>query len=317
MAVITGDVLKVISILIFLFSANALAQANYSGSNFSSVWQQVSSDVYTELPENKVKLSNFFNSDTDLLASSAKRTIVNKNDILPKFKKLLHPNGICLKGIWKIEKQNKYSGYFKKNSQGLIISRISVALSETKKGSYRGFGITGKIFPTTDEKDKQKYLTANFFTIDDLSGTLAESILDTQLTNRPKVSVRLGSIFEADIASAAAIALSRADQNPLVRQMYEVATLGKSNQAAQPIVVPALFKLSGTNGQARNGSDDFREEILLQITNEGYIEFDISVADKHKPYTKIGTIKYIEAVASDSCDHRLHFAHPKFLKELE
>ena len=307
--------LKFICSFIFLLSLNAFAQVEYSGSKISTVWQQINSDVYTELPEEKVTLSNFFNRNTDLLANSAKRTISNRSDILPRFNKLLHPNGICLKGSWKIEKQNKYSGYFKKNSQAVIISRISVALSETKKGSYRGFGITGKLYPTQNENDGKKYLTANFFTIDDLSGTLAESILDTELTNRPKVSFRLGSIFEADIASAAALALGRADQNPLVRQMYEVAELGKANE--EPLVVPAMFKLSGSNGQARNGSEDFREEILLQIMNEGYIQFDISVADKFKPYTKIGTIKYTEAAASESCDHRLHFAHPKFLRELE
>lgn len=97
----------------------------------------------------------------------------------------------------------------------MIISRASVALTETEKGHYRGFGLAGKIFPTSNAKDKKAYKTANFFTIDDLSGS------------KP---------------------------------------------------------------QARNSVSDFREELLTQINEEGFVDFDISVADSSKKFKKIGEL---------------------------
>ena len=304
-------------ILLSLISLNVFASPTaYQGSRFSDVWQQVTSDVYTrQIPRDEVTLGKFFQSGKDLLARAAVRTVNNQNDLLPRFDKLLHPNGVCLMGTWKITKDNKYSGYFKNGSEGLIISRASVALSETEKGHYRGFGLAGKIYPTKNRNDRAAYKTANFFTIDDLSGTKADSFLDTELTNQPKVSVRIGSIFSADIATAAAFALGKADANPLKRQVYQIAQMGL--EADETLKVPSFMKLSGSKGQTRNGAADFREELLTQIEEEGFVEFDISVADATKSFKKIGSIRYTEAVASESCDHRLHFHHPKFIHELE
>lgn len=289
-----------IFLLLSVISFSAFATpTTYQGSRFSDIWQQVTSDVYTQMPLEEVSLGKFFDSGKDLLSRAAVRTVNNQSDLLPRFNKLLHPNGVCLMGKWKINKPNIYSGFFKNGSEGLIISRASVALTETEKGHYRGFGLAGKIFPTVNLKDKKAYKTANFFTIDDLSGTKADSFLDTELTNQPKVSVRLGSIFSADIATAAVLALGKADSNPLKRQVYQVAQLGLESDEA--LNVPSLMKLSGSKGQARNGVADFREELLTQINEEGFVEFDISVADASKKFKKIGSIRYTEAVASDSC----------------
>ena len=304
------------TILCTLFFVSSLVLAtDYKGSRFSSVWNQVTSDAYTELPHEVVELGDFFNFGADLLLRSAVRTVNNQNDLLPRFNKLLHPNGICLKGIWSITATSKYSGYFKKNSTALIVSRASVALSETEKGSYRGFGLAGKLFATTDEKNQNLLKTANFFTIDDLGGTRADSFLQAELTNQPKVTVRIGSIFSADVATAAAVALGRADQNPLKRQVYQISELGLKKD--EKLIVPQLMKLSATVGQKKNGVADFREEVLEQINATGFIQFDISVADNNGPFKKIGNIKYTEAILSESCDHRLHFHHPKFLNEVE
>ena len=32
-----------------------------------------------------------------------------------------------------------------------------------------------------------------------------------------------------------------------------------------------------------------------------------------KGYTRIGTIRFTDSVASEGCDYNLHFAHPKWL----
>jgi hypothetical protein len=33
---------------------------------------------------------------------------------------------------------------------------------------------------------------------------------------------------------------------------------------------------------------------------------------KTGPFERIGYLEFTESVASDSCDHRIHFHHPKF-----
>ena len=41
------------------------------------------------------------------------------------FRRLLHPNGICLTGLWEITEETAYSGYFRKDSRALVIGRYS------------------------------------------------------------------------------------------------------------------------------------------------------------------------------------------------
>lgn len=50
---------------------------------------------------------------------NANRTLNNHTDVLEPFDKLAHPNGICFKGVWKVDKENIYSGYFKNGSEAL------------------------------------------------------------------------------------------------------------------------------------------------------------------------------------------------------
>jgi hypothetical protein len=64
--------------------------------------------------------------------------------------------------------------------------------------------------------------------------------------------------------------------------------------------------------------DDFRDELNLANYPQG-LRFSISVASKGsrfggKEWQKIGYIEVQETVASESCDHRLHFAHPRARK---
>ena len=36
------------------------------------------------------------------------------------FRRLLHPNGVCLTGLWEITEETEYSGYFRKGSRALV-----------------------------------------------------------------------------------------------------------------------------------------------------------------------------------------------------
>ena len=151
---------------------------------FQAVWDEVKSDSLNTLPQNEVSYLKL----GSVIFDDAKRTINNHQDILKPFDKLAHPNGICLKGLWNIEEENPYSGYFKKGSEALVIARASSALNNTKKGENRAFGLGIKLFPTTDPLAINTENSANFFVIDDLGGTDAPYFTDVKLTNEPEVS---------------------------------------------------------------------------------------------------------------------------------
>jgi hypothetical protein len=41
------------------------------------------------------------------------------------FRRLIHPNGVCLTGVWEITEETGYSGYFRKGSRALVVGRYS------------------------------------------------------------------------------------------------------------------------------------------------------------------------------------------------
>jgi len=73
------------------------------------------------------------------------------------------------------------------------------------------------------------------------------------------------------------------------------------------------MKVEALEGETKVGVNDFREELMLS-ENETMI-FGISVASEEnngsKIWQEIGTITFDESVVSTTCDHRLHFHHPK------
>ena len=73
--------------------------------NFNYLWSEISSDKLEKLPENKISFGKLFTWSKNIILDDAKRTLENHNDLLEPFDKLAHPNGICLKGIWSIDKQ--------------------------------------------------------------------------------------------------------------------------------------------------------------------------------------------------------------------
>jgi hypothetical protein len=272
--------------------------------SFQAIWNEVNSDKLTTLPQDKVSFWKLKNIQKD-----AKRTIENQADILAPFDKLAHPNGICLKGIWQIDRKNPYSGYFKQNSKALIIARASSALSGTKQGETRAFGFAGKLFPTTIQTKINQEETANFFLIDDLGGTKALHYTDTIMTNEPKVSITSEVLKNLPYAIKVAHAFSQADKNSGIRQLYEISQLGETNNTN--IITPKWMKIQAQKIQTQHAKD-FRDE--LTITDGKKIIFDISVTSNEKngkkEWQKIGTITFDNSVVSGTCEHRLHFHHP-------
>jgi hypothetical protein len=282
---------------------------------FQSIWNQLTSDPVKKLPQLKVSYRKLAARGKNIILSDAKRTISSHADIFPQFEKLAHPNGICFKGIWNITAQNKYSGFFKKGSKGLIIVRASSAMSNTKSGQLRSFGFAGKLFPTVNPVQINAESTANFFLIDDLGGTRAQHYTDVSLTNSPPATITSVVLKSFLYATKLARAFSQADENPKVRQVYEISQLAEKN--VNSVITPRWMKVNARQGQTVNKSD-FRDE--LSIKNKPLV-FSISVASDllngKKDWQNIGQITLDNSVISNSCDHRLHFHHAKWRTDLK
>ncbi len=283
--------------------------------SFQEVWNQVKSDEIDTLPSNTVSFTKLHKNETNNIKNDAKRTLENYSDILKPFDKRAHPNGICFKGIWNIDTPNIYSGYFKQNSKALIIVRASTALSNTTSDDKRAFGFAGKLFPTLDTNEINKEYSANFFLIDDLGGTNAKHYTDVELTNEPKISFTMEIAKNLLYAIKTAYTFNEADKHSTIRQLYEISYLGEKNNTS--IITPKWMKIDAKHTK-KVDEKDFRDE--LKIKNNNKLIFNISVANKvindKKNWQQIGTILLDNSVVSNSCDHRLHFHHPKYINSL-
>jgi hypothetical protein len=311
--------LLLLTTILFIFSACSAELKPYENrgeymSSFEKVWEQVKSDAYEKLPQ--LEVSYFKLSGEKGIEHSAMRTLNEDADLLEPFEKLAHPNGICFKGVWKIDTQNPYGGYFKKGSEALIIARASTAMSNTQRGSTRAFGFAGKLFPTMNPNVVNSEPSANFFLIEDLGGTDAEHFMDVSLTNEPSVSITLEALSNVAYGIKVANAFGEADKNPSIRQLYEISNLGESKSAK--IITPKWLKIEAAD-KKRVDAEDFREE--LRIESPELLVFNISVAsrveNKQKEWLKVGSITFDASVTSASCDRRLHFHHPKWRDDLD
>ena len=283
--------------------------------SFQDVWSEVTSDPLRTLPQNTVTFGKLFTFSKNIILGDAKRTLADRRDIIEPFDKLAHPNGVCLKGVWYIDKANPYSGYFKQNSKALIIARASTALSKTQRGDIRAFGFEGKLFPTTNTKQINKEPTANFFAIDDLGGTDALHYTDVSMTNEPSVTTTSEVVKNILYALKIAKAFSDADSHSSLRQLYEISELGEKDKSN--IITPKWIKISAKSGQSVDAKD-FRDEFSLNKHKK--IFFNIEVSSKEinhkKAWQTIGTITFDTSVVSNTCDHRLHFHHPVWRDDL-
>jgi len=282
--------------------------------SFQELWAKVASSPLETLPQNRVSFGSLYNSSENIVLNDAQRTIRDTSDILEPFDKLAHPNGICLNGIWSIDKENIYSGYFKKGSKGLVIARASTALSNTKAGASRAFGFAGKIFPTTDPTLKPS-VRANFFLIEDLGGTDAKHFADVALSNEPSITPTLEVATNLLYVLKITRAFALADKNPTIRQLYEISELGEAKN--QKIITPKWMKIE-VQGAKRYDKIDFRDE--LKEATDNRLLFNIFVANKSvgesKNWQEIGIMSFEKSVVSKTCDHQLHFHHPKWRDEL-
>jgi hypothetical protein len=245
--------MKALYLLLILLTINGCSeeipvkkQNTYKPQSFQDVWQEVTSDQLRTLPQNTVTFGKLFTFTKNIILNDAKRTLADRRDIIEPFDKLAHPNGICLKGIWKIHKENPYSGYFKQHAKALIIARASTALSKTKRGDIRAFGFAGKLFPTTNAKQVNKEPTANFFAIDDLGGTDTLHYTDVAMTNEPSVTTTSEVLKNILYALKIAKAFSDADSHSGIRQLYEISELGEKNK--KNIITPKWIKISARSG---------------------------------------------------------------------
>ena len=300
-------------VLLYLALILSVSEAKEMQPNqFQAVWDTVKTNPYDTLPQYKVSIGKLFTWSKNLILSDAKRTLENRADILPSFEKLAHPNGVCLKGLWEIHKDNPYSGYFKPHSKALIIARVSSAMSNTKSGQIRAFGLAGKLFPTINSLQINSEPSANFFTIDDLGGTNAQYFSNVSLTNEPNVSINSEVLKHILYALKVAKAFGKADNHSQIRQLYEISQLGEKGK----VLTPKWMKIHTLERQSEDAKD-FRDELTLKKGQKLILE--IAVAHEKEGenilWNTIGTITFDSSIVSEGCDKRLHFHHPKWRED--
>jgi hypothetical protein len=244
------------------------------------------------------------------------------------FRRIIHPNGICLTGSWEIFEQTSYSGYFQRASRALVIARYSTCCKETRRGHERSLSLVGKLFPTTDPGHSEPLRTANFITQEDIGGDRTDYINDAELRNAPNTtSWRRG--FGVPVLLVEAIFFGKIDKEPTQRQLYQIAELGKPE--GEPTRAPAFMRLLVDSAQPRIPGEalDFRDEIMAQIFDRAdpvakrTLTLHIEVTDEGSTrgpnflqrrsfanWKRIGRLTFENAVASYNGDFVLHFTHP-------
>ena len=244
------------------------------------------------------------------------------------FRRIIHPNGICLTGSWEISEQTPYSGYFQRNSRALVVARYSTCCKETRRGHERSLSLVGKLFPTTDPGHSEPLRTANFITQEDIGGDRTDYINDAELRNAPNTtSWRRG--FGVPVLLVEAIFFGKIDKEPTQRQLYQIAELGKPE--SEPTRAPTFMRLLVDPAQPRIPGQalDFRDEIMAQMFDRGdpvakrTLTFHIEVTDEGSTrgpnffqrrsfanWKRIGRLTFDNAVASYNGDFVIHFTHP-------
>jgi hypothetical protein len=245
------------------------------------------------------------------------------------YRRLLHPNGVCLTGTWQITGQSDYTGYFGQGSRGLVIARYSTCCSETRSGHTRSLALVARLYPTVDAGHPTPLPTAGFITQQDFGGERVNSIQEAVLQNAPDTrSWRRGSGVPGLMVTG--LVFLRVDKQPTIRQLYQVAELGKPS--GMPTRAPEFMRLSVASARPPTPfapDVDFRDEILGQIFDRGdptpkrKLTFRIETSDSGRTrgtplferrlisnWREMGTITFDDAVASYNGDFVVHFSHP-------
>jgi hypothetical protein len=244
------------------------------------------------------------------------------------FRRLVHPNGVCLTGLWHIDEDTPYSGYFRKGGTALVVARYSTCCTETRRGRTRSLSMVGKLYPTIDPHHLLPLRTANFITQEDIGGAETRFINDAELRNAPDTTVsRRGA--GAALLLRVGLTFRRVDRQPSIRQVYPIAELGKP--VDEPTRAPAFMRLTVAPAQPRIPGDDldFRDEVMAQIFDPGdpfpkrTLTFHIEVTDEGRTtgpafrerrvfqdWRRIGSLVFDNAVVSYNGDFVIHFNHP-------
>jgi hypothetical protein len=323
----------------------------YRGSTFREVLDALSANPYQRvwgreneppLPVYQVTLSSLLRGilrpASGLFRTATERAVDSQADLRwgpsrKGFRRLLHPNGVCLAGEWRITAATEYSGYFATGSAALAIGRYSTCCTETRRGHTRSLALVGKLFPTTDREHTASLRTANFITQEDIGGADTRFINDAELRNAPDTTVsrRGGGV---PILLLTGFIFGRVDKQPSIRQLYAIAELGKP--AGSPTRAPEFMRLIVHPDQPRIAGDDldFRDEILAQIFDRGdalakrSLTFNIEVTDEGRTigttlrqrrtfgnWRHVGHLTFDYAVASWNGDSVIHFNHPTWRED--
>jgi hypothetical protein len=319
---------------------------SYTGSRYSEVRKAVFANPYQKswddgapaLPVYAVTLSTLvggllsFGKPSQFFQAT-KRTVDARTDLRwgkngKGQRRLLHPNGVCLTGLWEISEASDYSGYFKAGSRALTIGRYSTCCTETRRGYVRSLALAAKLYPTTNPDHSEALVPANFFTQQDLGGENTDFINDAELRNAPDThALRRG--WGIPVFMLEGLMFLRADKQPAHRQLYQIAELGKP--ADEPTRTPEFMRLRVVPEQPRIAGThlDFRDEVMAQIYDPGEpapkrnLRFAIDVSDsgttKGTPaaqrrtisnWRTMGSLTFTEAVISYNGDFVLQFNHP-------
>jgi hypothetical protein len=319
----------------------------YKGSRFREVRDAIFADPYQQVwgaegeppfPRSLVTIADIYAGILPFgrpfrFRRAAERAVDSRADLRRGadgrgFRRLFHPNGVCLTGLWEITEATPYSGYFREGSRGLVIGRYSTCCSETLRGEVRSLALVGKLYPTTDPDHPELLEPANFITQQDIGGYRTAFVNDAELRNAPDITP-WRRVRAFPILALAGILFSLVDPKATMRQLYPIAELGKPGH--EPTRTPQFMRLLVASDQPRIEGEglDLRDEVMAQIFDRGdpvprrKLVFEIEVTDDGRSidvpglvrwrfgtWRRIGRISFDDAVVSYSGDHLIHFNHP-------
>jgi hypothetical protein len=208
------------------------------------------------------------------------------------------------------------------------VGRYSTCCTETRRGHTRSLSLVARLFPTTNPNHAEPLRAASFITQQDIGGDYADYINDAELRNAPNTTLWRRGAGMPILAITGAV-LSYVDKKPSIRQLYEIAELGKS--ASEPTRAPTFMRLLVAPEQPRIQGEalDFRDEVMAQIYDKGdprpkrALKFHVEVSDEgttagpsfrerrtFRNWRHIGNITFDRAVISYNGDFVIHFHHP-------
>jgi hypothetical protein len=327
------------------------ADRAYAGSTFREVREAVFANPYYRVwgAEGEPPLPKYDSTLWSMLSgvlsfgrnhpffSAARRTLDTAADLRwgpagRGVRRLLHPAGVCLFGKWEITQETHYTGYFRRGSVGLVIARYSTG-GKSHREAKRSLSMVGKVYPTTDPADQRRLRPAAFITQHNFGGSRTEYINDADLRNAPDTRAWRRGLPGLAQLIVTNLVFQAADRQPTMRQLYEIAELGKT--AEEKTSAPQFLRFLADAGQPRvpGAGLDFRDEVMAQIYDRGdpqpkrKLAFDVEVSDdgplpgpvpmlyavhKIKNWARIGKMTFEEAVVSHNGDFVIHFHHPKW-----